>query len=436
MTDPLVAVAVIGALIFFNGLFTAAEFAIVSAPHTRLVQRAESGSRAARRALAVQRDPELQNRFLATAQVGITLLSVALGMYGESTVAGWLVEPLHELGRLAAPAAHTVAAVASVALLTSLHVVLGEMIPKSLAIQTAESTVLQVALPMQWLERLLWPVIFALNGVGNWLTARLGVPAADASSRLMSPQELELVVAESLRRGAIPAVEELMIENIFDFGERNAGQIMTPRNRVRGLPVDAGEREVLTEVCRTRLSRYPVYEGSLDRVIGVLHVKDLARHRLQAGTAFDLVSMLRPAIFVPESLSLEDTLVQLRRRHGSIAIVFDEFGGTAGLVTIEDVVEEVVGEIRDEFDRELPPLQEVRRGALRVRGDLILAELGQHLDRSISHAEAETVAGLIMAELGRIAVAGDVVEYGGLRFEVESMDGLAVRTLIVRPSAG
>jgi CBS domain containing-hemolysin-like protein len=305
------------------------------------------------------------------------------------------------------------------------------MIPKSLAIQTAESTVLQVVLPMQTLERLMHPLVWVLNGLGNAVTRLIGVPPADAASRLMSPEELELVVEESLRRGAIPAGEELLIKNIFDFGERTAGQVMTPRNHVRGLNVNGGEADVLAELRRTRFSRYPVYEDSLDHVVGVLHVKDLARHRVSRENDFDLRRLVRPALFLPESLPLEDTLVRLRRRQRSVAIVFDEFGGTAGLITLEDVVEEVVGEIRDEFDREILPMQAMRSGAVRVRGDLILDEVNQHFDLSLAHPEAETVAGLVMAELGRIAVAGDVVEYAGVRFEVERVEGRAVRTVIL-----
>lgn len=437
MTEYGLPVLVIAGLVFLNALFVAAEFAILVAPPTRLAPRAAAGSRAARRALAVQRDANLQNRYLATAQVGITVVSLALGMYGEHTVAGWLAGPLHDLGRLAAPAAHTLAAILAVAALTYLHVVAGEMIPKSLAIQRAEGTVLRVALAMHGLERLMQPLVGLLNSLGNLITRAMGVPPPDPASRLLSPTELELVVGDSLRRGAIPAAAELLIGNIFDFGERTVGQIMTPRNRVRGLPSQAGEAEVYAELCRSRLSRYPVYEGSLDRVVGVLHVKDLARHRVAGADSFDLSRLARPALFVPESLPLEETLVRLRRAHSFIAIVFDEFGGTAGLVTMEDVIEEVVGEIRDEFDRDLPPLEAVRPGVVRARGDLLLAELEQLLGLSLAHDEAETLGGLVMAELGRIAAPGDAVEVMGVGIQVESMDGLAVRTVtLTLPGAG
>jgi CBS domain containing-hemolysin-like protein len=431
MTAVLPALAVMTLLVLLNGLFVAAEFAIVTAPHTRLAQRAAHGSRAARRALAVQRDPELQNRYLTTAQVGVTVASVALGMFGERTVAGWLSGPLAGLGHLAAPASHSIASAVSVALLTYYHVVVGEMIPKSVAIQTSEETALRAALPMQTLERAALPVVWLLYTLANGLTRLTGVPPADTASRLMTPEELELVVQESLRRGAIPAGEQLLIENIFDFGERTAEQVMTPRNRVRGLPIEATAEEVLEELCRSRLSRYPVYQGSLDRVMGVLHVKDLARHLAGGQAKFELGSLLRPALFVPASLPLEDTLARLRRRRSSVAMVFDEFGGTAGMITLEDLVEEVVGEIRDEFDQEVPPIQRLGPGLVRVRGDVILAELDQHFDLDLAHPGAETVAGLVMAELGRIAVPGDSVQYGGVRLEVETMDRLAVATVLV-----
>ncbi|MFN2250591.1 MAG: hemolysin family protein [Anaerolineae bacterium] len=436
LSAPVVAVAVplliIAFLIGMNALFVAAEFAIVAVPRTRMEQLAEGGSAEAQRVVTVLRDPDEQNRYLATAQIGITIVSLALGMYGEHTVADWLLGPLEGLGTLAAPAAHTLATLLATALLTYLHVVLGEMVPKSLGIQTAEATAIRLSLPMAMLQRVLRPIIWALNGIANWVTRLLGVPPADAHSRLMSSDELEIIVGESAARGYIAKDEHLFIENIFDFGERTAGQVMTPRPRVVGLPATDDEADVLKQVCETRFSRYPVYGDDLDEIVGMLHVKDLARHRLRADADFDLRRLARAAHFVPESLPLEDLLAQFREEQRSVAVVLDEYGGAAGIVTLEDIVEEVVGEILDEFDQEIAPIAEIAPGVLRVRGDTLLDELEQHYDLDLEHPEAETVGGLVMAELGRIAEPGDRVSYGGVEFAVETVEGLAVQTVIAR----
>lgn len=433
MSDALIVIGVIAGLILLNGIFTAAEFAIVAAPRTRMAQRAEAGSRSARHVLSVLRDPVRQNRYLATAQIGITVVSLALGMYGEHELAGWLLEGLHRLGRLSEPLAHSIATAVALAGLTYLHVVLGEMIPKSLALQASEATALALARPMGVLERIFLPAVVVLGGLGNAITRALGVRPADARARLMSSEELEVIVDESYAHGELRGREHLFIANIFDFSERSVAQVMTPRNRVIGLPVDANEDEVLTVLCEARFSRYPVYDQDQDHVVGVLHVKDLARWQTGGSGAFDLRAMLRTPVFVPETLGLEEMLARLRRDRSSIAIAFDEFGGTAGVVTFEDIAEEIVGEIRDEFDQEeIAPIELLSAGTARARGDVILAELNQHLGLALEHAETETVAGLVMDLLGRIAQAGDTVTYGGVTFEVEAVDGRAIRTVLVR----
>jgi CBS domain containing-hemolysin-like protein len=210
---------------------------------------------------------------------------------------------------------------------------------------------------------------------------------------------------------------------------------MTPRNRVLGVPIDASEADVFSRLCESRMSRYPVFDTDLDEVVGLLHVKDLARHKVGGEGGFDVMRLMRAPVFVPEGLSLEDTLARLRASRSSAAIVLDEFGGTAGLVTLEDIIEEVVGEITDEFDVEVPPVREIGPGEVLVRGDVILEEVGQFLGIELEHPVAETVTGLVMAELGRVPERGDIVEYGGARFEVEDVDGLAVGTATVRSPA-
>ncbi len=441
MSEYLVPLLIITFLILLNGLFVAAEFAIVAAPRPRLMQAAERGSKSARHVLLILNDPAKQNRYLATAQIGITVASLGLGMYGEHTVAEWLYHPLSRYTDFAEPLAHSIATVLAIAVMTYFHVVVGEMVPKSLAIQHAERAVLQLDSPMNLLRKLLLPVVVILNGIGNAVVRLMGIPPVDARSRLFSADELEYLMEESTEVGLMEADEQLFIENIFDLRDRTVGQIMTQRRHIVGLSITANEQETIDLVCEQRHSRYPVYHKDLDDIIGVLHAKTLARQQASEGQIpFDLRSLARPVAFVPESLPLDDMLARFRRDRRQLAVVVDEYGGTAGLVTLEDIIEEVVGEILDEFDQEIPPLEYLETHLVRVRGDLLVDELNQLCDLNLVHPEADTVGGLIMVSLGRLAEPGDQATLQNVTFEVEAVEGRAVQTVLVhlptdKPSA-
>ncbi len=434
MTEIVIPLVVITVLILLNGLFVAAEFSIVAVPQTRIAHLAEEGSGPARHVLSILRDLDRQNQYIATAQVGITIVSLGLGMYGEHVVADWFLHYLEGLGRLAEPAAHTLATVLAVGLLTYLHVVIGEMIPKSLALQAAETTVLNLDRPMLWIGLLFRPLVIVLNEIGNGIVRLMGIPPFDVSARLYSPEELEIIVDESREGGLLASKEQLFIQNIFDLQQRSIGQIMTPRPRIVGVALHEGAKAVMSRLCETRQTRYPVFDTDLDHIIGTLHIKDIARLRAGGQTGVDLQEVVRPAVFLPESLSVERALSRFRLEKLQMAIVIDEYGGTAGLITLEDLVEEVVGEIRDEFDQEIEPMAVLSDGQVRVRGDLILDELAQHYGMSLDFPGVDTVGGLVMTVLGRIPKPGDVVEVDGAAFEVESVVGLAVQTVLVRLS--
>ncbi len=241
-----------------------------------------------------------------------------------------------------------------------------------------------------------------------------------------------MIVEESYEGGLIQADEQLFIENIFDLSERTVGQVMTPRTRIVGLPTNSDEKTVLNKACEARFTRLPIFEDDLDQIIGILHIKDLARQQIHNQDDFHLGKLARQTVFVPESLSLEEMLNRFRRERFQMAVVIDEYGGTAGLVTIEDLVEEVVGEILDEFDQEIAPIKRVRPNRLRVRGDLLLDELNQHYDLNLEHPDADTVGGLLMASLGRVLRPGDMfTTQEGVRLEVETVKGLAIQTVLV-----
>jgi CBS domain containing-hemolysin-like protein len=445
MIEYLIPILVIIALIVINGFFVAAEFAVAGASRPRVASLAAEGSAAAQRVLNILNSPQAVYRYLGTAQIGITVASLGLGMYGEHTVAEWLYAPLEHLGWVSTAAAHTLATVLSVTFLTYLHVVLGEMIPKSIALQSATAAAMQLSSTMALTEWLFRPITVVLNWIGNALLRLIGIRITDAEARMVSTTELAYIVEESSEGGLLEPSEQIYLENVIDFNQRTVNQVMTPRTRMAALPVDATRMETLAIICEERHSRYPVYEEDRDHILGILHVKDVARYLVAdssppTGTApgetnnWGLRALLRPAIFVPEAITLDEMLAQFRAKHFQVAIVVDEYGGTAGIVTLEDLAEEIVGEIQDEFDEEQPPFVVLDDHTLRVRGDLLLDELTQHfdLDFEIEEAEnSETVGGLIMSLLGHVAQPDEEVVVDGIRFVVEAIDGLAIATALV-----
>lgn len=424
--------SIIGFLLVVNGFFVAAEFALAASPVARVARLADDGSAAAERLLAILRDSRAFNLYISTAQVGITIASLGLGMYGEHVIAEWLVEPLAHWGRLGEVAAHTVATVMAVTLLTYLHVVIGEMIPKSLALAAPDTAAMRMGPGLRAAQWLFRPLTLVLTLAGDAILRLVGIPPMDAKARLVSSAELEYIVEESAVGGLLEPTSQLYLENVLDFSERSISQVMTPRTRVQALPLDATLDEVLRTISEHGYSRYPVYEQDRDHIVGILYVKDLARHVSEQKTPFDLQTLVRPAVYAPETVSLENMLQRFRTEHIQIAIVVDEFGGTAGLVTLEDLVEEIIGEIQDEFDEEIAPLEEVGPHTLRVRGDLLIDELNQHCELELNHNEADTIGGLVMATLGRIPEPGEEVEVDGVHFRVETVERLAVGTVLVQ----
>jgi CBS domain containing-hemolysin-like protein len=441
MAELLTPILIIILLIIANGVFVAAEFAIAAAPRTRVAQMVADGSKPARHVLEILDDRALLNRYISTAQVGITFASLGLGMYGEHAVAEWLLHYFEEIHWLGEVAAHTISTVIAVSVLTYLHVVLGEMVPKSLSLQAAAPAAVYLSSAMVVAERLFRPLTTILIWVGNKLLTAIGLPPDDPDNRLISTAELAYIVEESTESGFLAPSEEIYLRNVIDFNERTVGQVMTPRTRMAALPVDVSLTGVLSILAEEGHARFPVYEKDRDHIIGIFHIKDLARRMSQIQhEGFNLADLIRPAVFVPESLGLDEMLTLFRKQHFQIAIVLDEYGGTAGIVTLEDLAEEIIGEIQDADDEEIPPFMLLEPQLLRVRGDLLLDELNQHFDVNIDIKQAETVGGLIMSELGTVPHAGVQVEFEGLTLQVEKMEGLAVYSVLIRlpdsPSTG
>ncbi|HSK11483.1 MAG TPA: hemolysin family protein, partial [Vicinamibacterales bacterium] len=410
--DNLLAVAVIALLIALNGLFVAAEFAIVGAPRMAIDRRARAGQQIASVVQAILREPREQDRFIATAQLGITFASLGLGMYGEHVVAGWIAGALHAWGPPGWVAAHAVATVLSVAILTYFHIVLGEMVPKSLALQRAERTVLWITPPLLATKVLLYPLVVGLNAIGNAVLSVIGIDRRSAShEQYYSARELDFVVRESQEAGALPAELGRLLHEIFQFGDLSAGEVMTPRVRVIGVPAGAEAQTIEKILQESAHTRYPLYEQDLDGVLGVVHVKDLLRLALRDRPV--LPHHARPMPTVPITARLDPVLRVMREERAQMALVVDEYGGTAGILTLQDLFEEVVGRM-DEPGSLRADLSLDGAGRLLVPGTARLDEVGERLAVTLSHADVDSVSGLVLTLLGRPPRAGEAVAYGGL----------------------
>lgn len=419
-------------LVALNGFFVAAEFAIIGVRPSRIQQLAREGNRTARWVEAVLASTAKMDRYIATSQLGITLASLGLGMYGEPFIAHLLEGPLERLGMEEA-GIHTIAFFVALGTITYLHVVLGEMVPKSLALHDAEKTVLALAAPMTVVERIFAAPVWLLNHIGVLALRLLGVKPPGADSRVHTPDELEMIVSESFAGGLVREHEQELVANIFDFAERRVEQIMKPRNLVAAIPVSTNEQTVLELFASAPYSRLPVYEGSIDDVIGYVHLKDIVRQQL-SGRPFNLRELILEVPFVPETLLIEDLLEVFRENHVQIAIALDEHGGTAGLVSFEDLIEEVLGEVVDEFDQEEPPLVQLGPGHVSVEGTYLIEDLAEHIHVNLQNDEVNTVGGLILSELGRVPAMGDTVIVNDVEMKISAVQGLTITRVEVRYS--
>lgn len=410
-------------LVMVNGFFVASEFSIIGVRFSQIEQLAEEGNPLAVKVFNILDSREKQDRYIATSQIGITIASLGLAMYGEPAI-GHFLEPY--LARLIghepdAALVLTISYIVALSLLTYLHIVVGEMVPKALALMDSVKVVLFLIRPMQVIQAIFhWPVSI-LNGIGTLLLRIFKIPPAQGHARVLSPEELELIVSESTVGGLLKEEEEELIRNIFDFGDRVVAQAMTPRTRVQAIPVDIKYEDLLKLVTESRHSRFPVYKGDRDHIVGILHIKDLMRQTLRTTGAFDLRLILRSAPAVPEDQPVEALLAAFKRQKLHMAIVLDEFGGMAGIVTLEDLVEEIMGEVRDEFDQEIEPYVEVAPGVLEVSGEYLVDDLldDVYLGDEELLPDVDTVGGLVITKLGRPPRVGDeVVYHGDVRFVV------------------
>ncbi len=427
MSDWTFVLGVSVALVVLNGVFVAAEFALIAASRTSFEHQAARGDRFARRALKIVSSPVRQDRYVATAQLGITFASLGLGMYGEHTLATLLetsLPPVPYLGE------GVLAGILALGTLTIAHIVAGEMVPKGLALQQPERVVRLAHWPMQITEWVLYPLVIVSNGFAIAILRVIGVRReANRGEHLYTPEELQLIVEESEEGGALRADSGRILRELFEFGDLTAAQAMVPRVRIVGIPVGATPGEIRKILTRTLHTRYAVYDGDLDHIVGMLHVKDLLR-RLLLGEGVAAGDVRRLPV-VPETATLDAVLATMQAAHAHLALVIDEHGGTAGLISLEDLFEEVVGEI-DEGVPAAPSLAPQADGSVRAAGTVRLDELGQLFHLDLKHEEVESVSGLVLARLGRPPVVGDVVRYDRIELEVLGISGRGVREVRAR----
>ncbi|HSQ18250.1 MAG TPA: hemolysin family protein [Anaerolineales bacterium] len=428
LTNALLQLLAVALLVAANGFFVAAEFSLVSVRRTRIAELVASGNVSA---VAVQKAISNPDRVIAATQLGITIASLGLGWIGEPALTYWLY-PLVQLfpADIQPDVSHSIAAGFSFAIITFLHVVVGELAPKSIALQDPERTSLVVARPTLWTEWVFKPVIMLLNGTGNALLKLVGVKPATGHELVHSVAELKMLVTASAEGGVVEEDESEMLHAIFDFGELLVRQVMIPRTEVVAVEADMPLEEVTKLVTENPYTKLPVYEENLDQILGILHVKDLLRLITQKGEHNGTArSLVRDTLYVPETLSVNHLLHQFRDNSQHIAIVLDEYGGTAGLVTLEDLLEEIVGEVHDPFEDETPEIQVLPDGTTLIDGLMLIEEVNEHLGLNLIDPHYDTIAGYVMGKLGRVPKTGDVIESGGVRIKVEAMDGLRISRL-------
>lgn len=422
--SSLIPVAIVALLILLNGFFVAAEFAIVGISRMEVDRAIRQKKRGAKLLQWFLADPLRQDRFIATAQLGITAASLGLGMYGEHKLALWIAAQLEGWGGERWIAAHTIASVAAISVLTYFHIVVGEMVPKALALQRPTRTSLGVVYIMRAMQLTFYPLVIGLNGIGNLLLRLVGITrSAGGAEQYRTPEEIDYIVRESQAEGVLRKKSARVVSELLDFGNLKAAEVMVPRVRIVGLPMDLELEEVREALEHAPHTRYPVFDSTLDNIVGMLHIRDALRWAQRGGPLPR--ERFRPVPHLPGTATMDEVLGAMRRTGVQMVVVMDEHGGTAGILTLEDLFEEVVGDITERAG-ERPEIIAEDDDVIRADGAARLNEIGEVLGVALEHEEVDTVSGLVLALLRRPPARGDVVEYDRVRFEVVEVRGNGV----------
>ena len=417
MSDLLRVLAVF-ALVAANAFLVTAEFAVVAARRARLAPRAERGSRGAQAALRLMDDPM---GVISSTQVGITAIGILTGAVGQPLVLELLGDDLPD----------SLAFLIAFSVVTYLSAVFGELVPKALALDRAETLLVDVAIPIEFMTKALRPIVWVLETSAELALRPFGVREVVAGETVRDAEELRAIVDEAEGAGVIPLAQEEMLHNVFDFVDQEAADVMVPAPDVAWLDGGLTPEQALDRVAEAPYSRYPVAEGSLDRLAGVIHARELVAAARVAPTA-PIRESARPTLVVPEGKDLGALLRELREARQHLAIVVDEYGGTAGIVTLEDILEELVGEIEDEFDLPDDTIERVDERTVRVAGSMTIDDFNEALGTDLDTGSARTLAGLVFEALGRRPREGDEVRVGDVLLQVEQLDGHRITRLLVR----
>lgn len=413
-------------LIAMNGFFVAAEFACVKIRPSRLETLIQEGSRQAKYAKKLT---DHLDASLSVTQLGITLASLGLGWVGEPAVATLILPITHAVG-LDDVVGHTISLALAFSIITGMHIVLGELTPKTMAIQNVEKIMLNVALPMLVFHRVMYPFVWLLNHVANWVAHRMGFHTASEGDDAHTEEEIRLLMEESHRQGLIDDTEVDFVDNVFDFTDLNVREIMTPRTDMVCLYLEDTMDENIHTILEEQLTRYPICHEDKDHIVGFLHVKDLMRVMAE-GRKPNLRRLARKALIVPESMDVSVLLKTMQKQRSQMAIVVDEYGGTAGMVTIEDIVEEIVGDIQDEFDEERPTAERRGKRIFSVDAKMLLEELEDILEIDIEDEDVDTVGGWLYDQIGQTPRVGQMAAAGGNLFYVEEVDGVRITRVLI-----
>ncbi|WP_232698279.1 hemolysin family protein [Brevibacillus daliensis] len=415
-------------LVLLNGFFVAAEFSLVKVRQSRLTQLVNEGSKSA---VYAQKISHQLDAFLSACQLGITLSSLGLGWVGEPVVSKLIVKPL--LGTFISSEAYlsTISITVAFGIITFLHIVIGELAPKSLAIRRAESTALWVSAPLLLFYKLTYPVIYILNGTANALLRRLGIEPVTENETAHTEEEIRILVNESEKSGHIDKDERDLVDNVFIFSERLAREIMIPRVDMIVLYDDNTFEENLEIIREHRHSRLPFAHEDKDKIIGFVHSSDIYLAALNGGSA-DIRNFVRPILTIPESMEISHVLRQMQKRRIQIAIVIDEYGGTAGFITMEDILEEIVGDIQDEFDEyERPEIEKKAANMFSVSGKMLLSDLNDFLPVHLESDDADTIAGWVFGRLEEEVELGKVVTFDQHKFTITEYENYRINRIAI-----
>jgi putative hemolysin len=418
MTFLLEFLALVG-LILLNGFFVAAEYGLVTARRTRIMELEHQGNRGARLVLRITSNPP---RFIAAMQLGVTITSLAIGALGEPLLAH-VFDPVM---------ATVLAVVFALLVITYLHVVIGELLPKGIALGNSERTALAVAMPVRVFFLTFRPLIWLLQRSTEILLNALGLQPPGAEHEAHSEAELRMLLSSSAEQGEIEHEEQEMLYKVFDFADKEVADVMVPRPEVVAISIELPPEEALQSVLESPYTRYPVYRSSLDEIVGILHIRDLVEAMYERGiAAVNLEELVRSPYMVPETKDLGALLTEFRRTNQHMAIVIDEYGSMEGIVTLEDLLEEIVGEIEDEFDLPDETVERVDDDTIRIDGTFPIDDFNEQFDTDLPQEDYHTVAGFVFGQLGRAAEPGDEVTYDGLVFRVDSVEGQRIDRLTI-----